>query len=129
MMKTRIWNLFLIAVMIFSLTGCSLWTVEERLDAVEDKLERQLDKAEDAVENALRRNDPDSQGALTQDEAASIALAHAGFSADEVSQLSAGFDMDDGVPQIDVRFREGRWEYTYEIHAETGAILSAERDD
>ena len=33
------------------------------------------------------------------------------------------------MPHYDVEFRTDRWEYEYEIHAQTGEILSFERDD
>lgn len=66
---------------------------------------------------------------LTQEEAQSIALKHAGFTKDQVSYLRAEYDIDDRIPEYDIEFREGQWEYEYEIHAETGTILSFEKDD
>ena len=66
---------------------------------------------------------------ITTEEAQVIALAHAGLTADQVTGLRASFDRDDGVPEYEVEFRQDRWEYEYEIHAETGAILSWDKDD
>lgn len=66
---------------------------------------------------------------LTGEKAEAIALAHAGFTRDQVSRLYTEYEIDDGIPQFDVQFHEGRWEYEYEIHAETGAILSFDKDD
>ena len=66
---------------------------------------------------------------LTAEEAQAIALDHAGFTADQVRFLHAEPELLDQVPHYDVEFQEGRWEYDYEIHAETGAILSFEKDD
>ena len=66
---------------------------------------------------------------ITADRAAAIALAHAGFTADQVRSLTVEADLRDRVPHYEVEFREGRWEYEYEIHAETGEILSVEKDD
>ena len=63
------------------------------------------------------------------DFAQEIALKQAGFTADQVSHLRVEFDHDDRIAQYDVSFREGQWEYEYEIHAETGEILSWEKDD
>lgn len=65
---------------------------------------------------------------LTKDEAIAIALKDAGFTADQVSRLRAEFDYDDGRPEYDVDFRQGGYEYDYEIHAETGKILSREKE-
>ena len=66
---------------------------------------------------------------LTAEEAQSIALNHAGFAADQVRFLRTEPELRDRVPHYDVEFAEGRWEYEYEIHAETGAVLSFEKDD
>ena len=73
-----------------------------------------------ATEAALR---------LTAEEAQAIALQHAGFTDDQVQFLRTEYEIDDRVPQYDIQFYEGRWEYEYEIHAETGAVLSFEKDD
>ena len=66
---------------------------------------------------------------LTRAEAESIALKHAGFDAGQVNGLRSEYDFDDGAAHYDVEFRVGQWEYEYEIHAETGAVLSFEKDD
>ena len=66
---------------------------------------------------------------LTAEEAQAIALAHGGFTPDQVSFLRTEPELWDHVPHYDVEFREGYWEYEYEIHAETGEILSFEKDD
>ena len=66
---------------------------------------------------------------LTGEEAEAIALQHAGFTAGQVNYLRSQYEIDDRIPQYDVEFHEGRWEYEYEIHAETGAVLSFDKDD
>lgn len=66
---------------------------------------------------------------ITAEEAQTIALEHAGLTADQVTGLRANFDRDDGIPEYEVEFRQDRWEYEYEIHAETGEILSWDKDD
>ncbi len=65
---------------------------------------------------------------VTADEAKAIALKHAGLKEADVTGLRAEYDVDDGVPQYDVEFRQGRYEYSYEIHEETGKILKSEKD-
>ena len=66
---------------------------------------------------------------LSEDEALSIALDHAGFTAEEVTGLCIRLDTDDRTPDYEIEFRRGRLEYEYEIHAETGAIKDLDRDD
>lgn len=60
---------------------------------------------------------------LTKEEAEAIAFAHALVEAGTVSRLRTEFGYDDGVPEYDIEFDSGDWEYDYEIHAETGAVL------
>lgn len=65
---------------------------------------------------------------VTADEAKAIALKHAGLKEADVTGLRAEYDVDDGVDQYDVEFRQGRYEYSYEINAETGKILQSEKE-
>ena len=66
--------------------------------------------------------------ALTAAEAQDIALADAGLTADQVTGLRTEYEVDDGVPEYSVEFRQGGYEYEYEIHAGTGKILSWDKD-
>ena len=66
---------------------------------------------------------------LTPEEAQEIVLDHAGVTAEEVKRLRTGFEYDDLVPQYEVRFRKGFVEYEYEVHGDTGEILSVDVDD
>lgn len=65
---------------------------------------------------------------LTEDDACNIALAHAGFSADQVTLLHAEYDWDHGIPHYDIEFYKDKVEYDYDVHAETGEILAFEKD-
>ena len=66
---------------------------------------------------------------LTPEEAQEIVPDHAGVTAEEVKRLRTGFEYDDLVPQYEVRFRKGFVEYEYEVHGDTGEILSVDVDD
>lgn len=65
---------------------------------------------------------------LTQEEALDIALSHAGLTGDKISRLERSFDRDDGRPEWDIEFTCDGYEYSYEIHAKTGAILDWEKE-
>ena len=65
---------------------------------------------------------------LTREEALDIALSHAGLTGDKISRLERSFDWDDGRPEWDIEFTCDGYEYSYEIHAETGAILDWEKE-
>ena len=65
---------------------------------------------------------------ISEDKAQEIALKHAGLKADQVTGIRVSYAVDDGVPEYEVEFRYDGWEYEYEIHAETGEVLSFEHD-
>ena len=71
---------------------------------------------------------PAPAGTLTKEEAEAIALEYAGLTADQVTRLWTEYEIDDRIPQYDIEFHAGDWEYEFEIHAETGAILSYDKD-
>lgn len=149
-MKKRLTALLLIFALLLTTAGCSAAGAIEKLDAVEDKVENKLDAAEDTVENAVRQAvtpapaatptqpapapteaapaAPAQTAALTKEDAEKIALEYVGFTADQVQRLRTEYEIDDGVPQFDVEFLEGDWEYEFEIHAEDGRILSFDKD-
>lgn len=135
-MKMKYLALLMMVFLTLSLlTACSISGTARALDRAEDAVEQKLDAAEHAVEDAVRKavqpqtpaTLPETQ--LTPEQAEKIALDHAGFAAEGVTQLRTEFEYDDGIPQYDVSFRDGRWEYEYEIHADSGKIQSFEKDD
>ena len=95
--------------------------MENRIDAAEES-------AEQAIKDALSDTPLQTASSLTEEEAKAIALAHAGFTADQISGLHAQFDRD-RFDHYDVEFRHDGWEYDYEIDAATGDILSWDKDD
>ena len=65
---------------------------------------------------------------ISREEAISIALEHAGVTAEEVKGLECEYDIDDGVKEYEVAFHKGKYEYNYDIYAETGKIRFWEKD-
>ena len=143
MKKTHI-AVFLIPALLLSLAGCSTADLEEKLNTAENKVEEKLDTAEDSVERTLRRAVTGAPAAtptfpaptptetaettITQSQAENIALEFAGFSAAQVTHLQTEYEIDDGIPQYNVEFHEGDWEYEFEISATDGKILSYDKD-
>lgn len=62
------------------------------------------------------------------EKAKSIALSHAGISEAEAKFLEIELDRDDYIKKYEISFHCGDWEYDYEINAETGKIISAEKE-
>ena len=65
---------------------------------------------------------------LTIEQARDLALEQAGVTADQVTQLEVEYDTDDGIPRYEVSFHYDGWEYDYELSAETGELISYDRD-
>ena len=157
-MKIRFFAALLLAALAISLfTGCAADAVRQ-LDAAEDAVENRLDMAEDAIEKRIEAmiTDPAvpksstpteptpaatpaatgpshtlpaaAPQLLTKEDAEKIALEHADFTADQVQRLRTELDYDRGRAEYEVDFRVDRWEYDYEIDAETGKILSFDKD-
>ena len=65
---------------------------------------------------------------LGMDKGVNIALNDAGLRAEDVSNLSAHYDTEDGVPVYEVKFTAGGFSYEYQIKASDGTIIEADRD-
>ena len=149
-MNKRILTALLALLLLLGLTACGNARMGNAVDRAEDALERKVDQAEDAVETILQTPVPTAAPAtspretitgastpiarttspkLSREEAEKIALEHAGLTGDQVKYLHTEYEIDDGKPQYEVSFHQDRWEYDYEIDADTGAVISFEKDD
>jgi len=133
-MKQQLIAIFLIAALLLTMNGCSAAGAEQKLDAAEEKIEDSLDAVEDSVEQAVRKavpSAPEESSAdttFTQEQAKNIALKYAGLTADQVTRLRTEYEVDEGIPQYDVEFHKGDWEYEFEINAKDGRIISYDKD-
>lgn len=84
------------------------------------------DAPSDAVTETVTQAPSDTK--ISEEKAKSIALEHAGFKESEVKFLHVELDYDDGVLRYEVDFRQGNYEYDYDIDANTGKILSYDKD-
>lgn len=131
-MRIHLFGILLTAILAVSaMTGCqAARTVESAVRTMERGAESVGDTLKQAVDSTNGTADGNyKNSALTLEEAQNIALKHAGFVADQVTALHAEYEIEHGVPQYDVEFRHGYWEYDYEIHADTGEILSYSKDE
>ena len=67
-------------------------------------------------------------GDIGHAKAKSIALNHAGVSENEAYDMEIELDDEDGTLVYEVEFKSGNMEYSYEINAATGAILTHETE-
>ena len=130
-MKKQLTAILLIFAMLLMMSGCTVANAARKLDAAEEVVEAKLDAAEEKLEEALLptpTTNPEVAGELTQEQARQIALYYLGITPEDAQRLRIRYEMDDGIPWYDVEFYQGDWEYEFEIHAETGKILSFDKD-
>ena len=96
----------------------SIWeNIYDTIDDINDDIHD-----DDSLANA-----PNTTALIGLAKAKEIALSHAGV-AEADTFVRAELGEDDGIPEYEIEFRKDNIEYEYEIHAETGAIRSAEKD-
>lgn len=71
---------------------------------------------------------PEQQAEITPVKAGEIAFEHAKVSRGEAVDYRSKLENEDGVWVYEIEFRVGKTEYEYEIDAETGRIISAEKE-
>ena len=73
-------------------------------------------------------NVPNNNASITVDEAKNIALTNANLTEDAVQFLRTEQEYDDGVLVYEIDFTHGDFEYDYKINANTGEVVSYDRD-
>lgn len=117
----------LLVTLLVSLTGCFAVRVTKPEEPLPQK---ETPSFRETRSGDADRTPPtaDPEVTLTEEEAWSIALTHAGIAPEDAQRLRCKRDRDDGLWVYEVEFHDGKYEYEYEIHADTGDILSADRD-
>lgn len=64
---------------------------------------------------------------ITAKDAKEAALKHAGLGESQVSDVDVDLDRDNGKLIYEVDFNSGNTEYDYDIDAETGEVISADK--
>ena len=128
-------TLFLILALLATFAGCRAAAQAEEI--LDQKLDAAEDAAKQAVLSAITADPPaapapetqDAAAPITEDQAKTIALEHAGVAEQDTSRLTVRQDWDDGRQEYDVEFHVGYIEYEYEIDAASGKILSFDKDN
>ena len=66
---------------------------------------------------------------IGMDKGVNIALQDAGFKSEEVTNLTAHYDTEDGISVYEVSFVAGEYKYEYVVKASNGKIIEADRDE
>lgn len=78
--------------------------------------------------NNAQNNTVNNTGNISLDKAKEIALSHAGLASNQVTFQRIELDFDNGIQKYEIEFYYNYREYSYEIDANTGNILSYEQD-
>lgn len=122
-------------IFVLSLTACGRVAndvtsdVESIGDSVVSGAESVVDNAEDAVtdNNGNSSKSMNLMAGITANDAKEAALKHAGLDAAQVSDVDIDLDRDNGKLIYEVDFNSGNTEYDYDIDAETGEVISADK--
>ena len=121
----------LLLALVLLLTGCGkakqLPEENKIPEAQAGELNEPVNRADAPVAPGVPSLDPAEM--LTPEGACEVALNHAKVSKEDAVGVHAQLEIDDGIPQYEVEFRDGHIEYEYHIHAETGEVLDYERDN
>lgn len=86
-------------------------------------LEKDVDKERNHVNTSS-----ESKEYISADKAKSIAYEHASVKAADIKFSKAELDRDDLIVHYDVEFVSGKYEYEYEINAETGKVIASDKE-
>lgn len=65
---------------------------------------------------------------ISRDKAKAIALSHAGLAESDISRYKSELDRERNGIVYEIEFDSGKFEYEYEINADTGKVIKAEKE-
>lgn len=128
-------TLTLVLIFALSLTACGRAMndvtsgVESMGDSIISGTQSTTDKVTDGVESAIGGDEKSMNlmAGITAKQARDAALNHAGLDESQVSDVEIDLDRDNGKLIYEVDFNSGNTEYDYDIDAETGKVISADK--
>ena len=124
---------FIVAVVfMLSLTACgrTMDNVTSDMESMGESIVSGTESVVDKGKDAISDNDKKSMNlmaGITANEATEAALKHAGLDKSQVRDIDVDLDRDNGKLIYEVDFNSGNTEYDYDINAETGEVISADK--
>ncbi len=116
---------------ILSLTACGRAANDMTSDAesMGDSIVSGTESVVDDAASAVKGDDKkmNLMAGISAKEAKEAALKHAKLQESQVSDVDVDLDRDNGKLIYEVDFNSGNTEYDYDIDAETGAVISADK--
>lgn len=127
--------LSIVLIFALSLTACGrvMNDVTSGAESIGDSVisgtQSATDKVTDKVESAVSgdKKSMNLMAGITAKQARDAALKHAGLDEAQVSNVDVDLDRDNGKLIYEVDFNSGNTEYDYDIDAETGKVISADK--
>lgn len=131
----KIIALTFVFALVMSLTACGgmmgdvTSDVESMGDSIISGTQSTVDKATEGVESMIggEEKSMDLMAGITAKHAKETALRHAGLNESQVSDVDVDLDRENGKLIYEVDFISGNTEYDYDINAETGEVISADK--
>ena len=131
----KIIALTFVFALVMSLTACGgmmgdvTSDVESMGDSIISGTQSTVDKATEGVESMIGGDEKsmDLMAGITAKHAKETALRHAGLDESQVSDVDVDLDRENGKLIYEVDFISGNTEYDYDINAETGEVISADK--
>lgn len=131
----KIIALTFVFALVMSLTACGgmmgdvTSDVESMGDSIISGTQSTVDKATEGVESMIggEEKSMDLMAGITAKHAKETALRHAGLDESQVSDVDVDLDRENGKLIYEVDFISGNTEYDYDINAETGEVISANK--
>ncbi len=102
--------------------------MQSMADSAKSGVESGIDKAESAVKGDGEKS-MNLMAGITANDAKVAALRHAGLDESQVRDVDVDLDRDNGTLIYEVDFNSGNTEYDYDINAETGEVISADKSN
>ena len=106
---------------------------EKAVDAepvvTETKPVEKIQKTENVkTSNPVKPNANNVDNIITKEEAKAVAIKHAGLKAADVKRIEIELDRERNGLVYEIDFDAGKYEYEYEINAESGKVIKAEKE-
>ncbi len=127
----KLLSLILCLIFVLSLTACG-GAMDDMTSDVESMGSSIVSDTESAVDDATSAIKDDDKkmnlmAGITPQDAKQAALRHAKLDEGQVSDVDIDLDRDNGRLIYEVDFNSGTTEYDYDIDAETGEVISADK--
>ena len=125
MIKRIVGFVLVLCAVFFLFGGCG-----EQMEQAEGVIEKGMETVREAADRFMgKQMENRGRELISKERAEEIAITHAGFTKEQVSELSCEHEIEDTVPAYDVEFSRQNTRYEYKINAENGEVMSFDMEN